>query len=145
MEKLIKYTTAVLAKECGFDVPCRNYSLENDKRSQNFPSEGCYDPYHGDNRVRNWNKDTVGIKPFYGVVSVPSQDLLRRWLREKFCIHVEIVWVDTLSDIYVYRISTTGNAVRPDSIFYHSYDDALEAGLVEGLSLIETKIKYTKV
>jgi hypothetical protein len=115
-EQIVKLETAKLAKEKGFNVKCENfYNRGSGYRLQN------------DSIIR------TGADVIY---EAPTQSLLQKWLREKYNIHVEITWVDTLSNIYVYHISTTGNAIRPDSQFYNSYEEALENGLLEGLNLI---------
>jgi hypothetical protein len=61
---------------------------------------------------------------------------LQKWLREVHAIHIEVLWIDTLSDIYAYHISTTNNTTRPVSEFFHSYEEALEQGLQKALNLI---------
>ena len=110
-EQLVSFKTAKLAKEKGYiDMSYPVYS---------------YDGF----KILSYT-NSMNIYP------CPTQSLLQKWLREKYCIHIEIIWVDTLSDIYVYHISTTNNAIRPDSIFYHSYEEALETGLQEALKLI---------
>jgi cell division inhibitor SulA len=113
IEELIKNETAKLAKEKGFNEiePCS---------CGGFPDCICQ----------------LSRSSLTDYVYTPTQSLMQKWLRDKRNIHVEITWVDTLSNIYVYHISTTGNAIRPDSIFYYSYEEALEEGLIEALKLI---------
>ena len=117
-EQLISFETAKLAKEKGFKLGSgwQIRSLFNIKDGTTFCEKTIETPEYACERC--------------------TQSLLQKWLRDKYCIHVEIIWVDTLSDIYVYHISTTNNATRPDSIFYHSYEEALEFGLQEALKLI---------
>jgi hypothetical protein len=124
-EQLILFGTAKLAKEKGFKEDCTHYYNNKTKILKPF----MYD----DNPKVISIQDGTNL----GLLTIaPTQSLLQKWLREKYNIHVEITWVDTLSDIYVYHISTTANAIRPDSIFYHSYEEALEVGLQEALKLI---------
>jgi len=114
----ITFETASLAKEKGFtlrSVGSHVYNYYEDDGRDGYISWGHL---HLDNPAKT------------------PQSLLQQWLRTKG-IHIEITWVDTLSDIYTYHISSTGNAIRPDSEFYHSYEEALEAGLVEALKLID--------
>ena len=70
MNTPILFELAKLLKEKGFDVPVRTYRLEG--KYPDFVHEGFEDDYWGDNKVVNWNKDVIGIKPFKGFVSAPT-------------------------------------------------------------------------
>lgn len=60
---------------------------------------------------------------------------LQKWLRDKYNIHVEVLLIDTLTNIYVYYILATGNVTRVGS-HKTSYEIAFEDGLLEALNLI---------
>ena len=79
---------AKLLKEKGFDVPVRNYYLL--KEEGNYLHEGFEDSYWGDNRIVNWNKDVVGIKPFEGFISAPTIAEVVMWLYEKHGIWISV-------------------------------------------------------
>jgi hypothetical protein len=89
-DTLIKYKTAVLAKEKGFDIPVyccyngetllENYSIINQYNNDGVSLEkinfnGCGDKYS----------------------SVPTQTILRKWFREVHKIYIELIidgWKD---------------------------------------------------
>ena len=121
-EQLISFETAKLAKEKGFNIPVIYVFDDIDGTLTASYVKNVFDLLKYNTSIHKCSR--------------PAQSLLQKWLRDKHCIHVEVIWVDTLSDIYVYHISTTNNAIRPDSIFYHSYEEALEQGLLEALKLI---------
>ena len=81
MNTPILFELAKLLKEKGFDVPVRTYRLEG--KYPDFVHEGFEDDYWGDNKVVNWNKDVIGIKPFKGFVSAPTIAEVVMWLYEK--------------------------------------------------------------
>lgn len=116
-EDLISFKTAKLANEKGFNVWCS--------------SAYCHLEFLGMATEIEYN---TFIKDTY---PAPTQSILQKWLRENYNIHVEVIWIDTLSDLYVYHISTTGNGIRPDSQHYNSYIEALEYGLFEALKSIK--------
>lgn len=119
-EPLVSVKTAFLAKEKGFQIPVCQYI--NRVEPDRIITVGAFNhnyPDHGDITV-----------------SMPSQSLLQKWLRDKFNIHIKIIWVDTLRDIYTYHISTLGNGCRPDGPYYRTYEATLDEGLFEALKLI---------
>ena len=88
MNTPVSYELAKLLKEKGFDIPVRNYYLQKEKGE--YLHEGFEDDYWGDNRIVNWNKDVVGIKPFQGFVSAPSISDVVMWLYEKHIIWIQV-------------------------------------------------------
>jgi hypothetical protein len=86
MNKEVSFPISKLLKEKGFDVPVRNYYLQKEKG--NYLHEGFEDSYWGDNRIVNWNKDVVGIKPFEGFLSAPTIAEAVMWLYEKHKIWI---------------------------------------------------------
>lgn len=85
----VNFELAKLLKEKGFDVPVRTYRLEG--KYSDFIHEGFEDEYWGDNKIVNWNKDIIGIKPFKGFVSAPTIAEVVMWLYEK---HGIWIWVE---------------------------------------------------
>lgn len=75
-------------------------------------------------------------KSFY---SCPMQSIAQKWLRETKYLHIEISYM--YENYWIYDILTIPNhdlvglSDRP-IIHYKSYEEALEAGLVECLKLI---------
>lgn len=130
---LIGFDTGNIAKEKGFNIPCRYYSLLKDKLSHENPYIGFDDDdYWGDNTIVNWNQELNPIKPFEGFVSRPTQSLLQKWLREVHKLDVLIYLSD--SDCYTYHVwGETGRI----SHTWDTYEEALEEGLNEALKLIK--------
>jgi hypothetical protein len=89
MNTPVSFELAKLLKEKGFDIPVRNYFLIKEKGE--YIHEGFENDYWGDNRIVNWNKDTVGIKPFGGFISAPTIAEVVMWLYEKHKIWVVLL------------------------------------------------------
>lgn len=79
----ITFETAILAKKNGFNWPCFYYATYKRK----FPTTLEYNPNRPS--LANWN-DTTGMN-FYDRVSLPTQALLQRWLREKHQVDIIII------------------------------------------------------
>ena len=136
-EELIKFDTAVLAKEKRFDWECRFLY-----KSKDGWEEGLGVDY-------NWNS--------FNSCSAPTQSLLQKWLREVHNIHIEIMlyhmhgeWVGPKYKYGIYSIcqseaewdNKNGFGMEPcfhDENENSTYEEALEEGLYEALKLIETK------
>lgn len=124
-EVIISFETAKLAKEKKFDIPTlycyewvKNHEVTVCKNEQNIGS------------LDNWN-DHTGEENGYNLIfySAPTQSLLQKWLREKYNIHIEITWVYTLDNLYMYHVSTTNNPIYSSGSLCSSYEEALEKGL----------------
>ena len=139
-EQLVSFKVAKLAKEKGFDLKCKNYyEYEMLEESEN-------------RFVENWNNDKESSKRLtfcedepevHICYSAPTQSLLQRWLREKHNILVEPSWEGT-HEIYSinYRIIILGNTIYKDfrgCFDGQSYEQALEVGLYEALTLIKNE------
>lgn len=107
-EELIKYETAVLAKEKGFNI--------NTKERFFFNSELITEAKY------------TGNKELY---YAPTQSLLQKWLREEHninvyctpCEHDESLWYN--------------NIASQTPVFTGTYEESLEVGLLEVLKLIK--------
>jgi hypothetical protein len=109
-EVKISFSTAVLAKKKGFELPCRdwyNFSglLIKDSQTYEYPSN--------DKRF-----------PSY---SAPTQALLQKWLRDEHKIHAEVLFIP-INGCYAAYLDTNVIYVR-----FKSYEEALEVGLEYGL------------
>lgn len=123
-DQLITIETAILSREKGFDIPTTE----------------CFDisvpePHTVSTTVKiNWNSKDDEL------YSRPTQSLLNRWLRKNHKIHVKISeW--ELEKWYFYIRDGRGEVVKElriilDEWEFSSYEDALEAGLKEGLKII---------
>lgn len=103
MNTPILFELAKLLKEKGFDVPVRTYRLEG--KYPDFVHEGFEDDYWGDNKVVNWNKDVIGIKPFKGFVSAPTIAEVVMWLYEKHGVWIFIYPLNKVKGDFAYNIS----------------------------------------
>lgn len=135
-EELIKYDTAVLAKEKGFDPRSWEYWSNKELRSGVL-----------DNGPINWNSDSdySGL----GVYAAPPQSVLQRWLRDIHGWHILVIPVVTMG--YTFKILKvwkkdfdpnkeleieTPPYSGVDAYDYRDYEEALEAGLLESLKLV---------
>ncbi len=128
-EQLIEFSTAILAREKGFEIPtCHWYNTNkegtenNDKLRTAAPSNHNY---------KQWD---------WGTVSVPTQALLQKWLREVHKIDV----LPTFSQFsrtygYKYYLIENGKTECINHAFnkYDSYEKSLEFGLQEALKLLK--------
>lgn len=131
----IKFETAKLAKEKGFNVP--TWECFNSKGKPIDYSRNIY-AYENDGKF----------------ISKPTQSDLQKWLREEHKINVESNW---LPNIEKYRCLFIPMDSKKPKTFktwreydnyrapylsfddFETYEEALEQGLIKGLELIEKK------
>jgi hypothetical protein len=121
-EELIKFETAKLAKEKGFDIETDYFTLGN------------YNP----------NNDLMALcyKSEIDFYFLPTQSLLQRWLREKHEIFIDISTGSKDEFGVIFGKNDTPDWIRDDTgevIFFATYEETLEKGLQKALTLIETK------
>lgn len=138
-ETLITFPVAKIAKEKGFNWETI-YWFE--KHREEWISHSCFEGYELSPCNNNVSNKTI---------SQPTQSLLQKWLREKHNINVESNY---LSNIQTYRCIFKPMNIIPKSfktradfdnavykyygkINYDRYEEALEAGLIEGLKHIK--------
>ena len=149
-EQLISFETAKLAKEKGFNE--REHWFYKVKSENDIELYGCtkkqlvgfkgYNPIY--NKVNDYhtNKEKHNAKLYR--CSAPTQSLLQKWLMEKYRIFININY-DGNDEVFRVEIIKQNND-RSRKVFYlkeeniimmfHSYEDALEISLQEGLKLI---------
>jgi hypothetical protein len=114
--KHVQKETAVLLKEKGFDLPCRQYYITVDNQIKNQQNNAPF----------NWNK----IQAAY---SAPTLYEAAEWLRAKG-VHVQIIITPKGWDYDLFD-SNNGkwleDEVTPNYVSTH--DEALEAGIVHAL------------
>jgi len=128
-DELIAYETAVLARERGFEVKVRTAYFGMKSKKLEF-----------NKRLDNYNNQT-------SLWSAPTQSLLQRWLREKH--NMEITVSPAIVGKYsfaIYQLGTIinivflyGRNVKKDergNVYFNSYEEALEEGLLQALKLI---------
>lgn len=119
----VTFETAKLAKEKGFKKVKCNYYYD---KSGNPQKEVGIDNLHRDGQ---FNK-----------VVAPTQSLLSKWLREEHNFHISInVGLPHKAHIMYYsNVIKFGKEHKSKykSVFYNTYEEALEVGLQEALKLI---------
>ena len=123
VEKLIKFETAKLAKEKGFSLNTTEYWQYNPQgvKRRDYISE--------DTEGATWVNDDIKNR-----ICVVNQSLLQLWLRG---IHKIFVTVDShKKEEFVYKAGFFGTDNWSIQL-YTTYEEALEAGLFEGLKLIK--------
>jgi hypothetical protein len=118
-DELITFETAKLAKEKGFDWSVVRYWFPPDINDK------CYWEW---NSPKDYNK----LKE---AVSIPTQSLLQKWLREVHKIHITI-HPYAVGDLYFAEWVKTEGMEYEESGFI-SYELALEFALQESLKLIK--------
>jgi hypothetical protein len=121
-EQLITFETAKLAKEAGFDTPCTLYNAIDNEIE-------CFTSII----PRNWNNASEWI-------SICSQSLLQKWLRETHNCHLFIIPVGDSTfklKYYCYGILSVDTEEGTHNINrFLTYEEALEEGLQYTLKLI---------
>lgn len=139
MEDLIKFNTAKLAKEKGFNERSTHIytigfgSIEADF---NVRAVGNYE-----NNEKLLQPITLGAGSRH-LALAPTQAILQKWLRDKHRINVDPRTVTNLK-VYDYRIVLI-DKTYDNSFFdgitspngYSTYEEALEEGLLKALELI---------
>lgn len=115
-DQLIEFETAKLAKEKGFDWECSMTAVEDTKHIY-----GTGNDNH--NQYRN-------------NVSIPTQSLLQKWLREEHGIIV-LVEDECHPEIWVFNVKSKNVNNHYCEKSYKTYEEALEKALLEGLKLIK--------
>ena len=129
-DKLISFKLAKLAKEKGFSVDNNeDFSFFNETRFPKFPRKFEY------LRV-GYNNDILA----------PTQTLLQRFLREEHNIIVQISaeaykdGINWLFQVLIYdgtHWANNSSGLYGDNGEYNTHEEALEAGLIKGLTLIK--------
>lgn len=127
-DELISFETAKLAKEKGFHERVIYYYIDSTKCVDRI-APGAHSHLHVSNKKEGYH-------------SAPTQSLLQRWLREVHGIHVWVVpnllWQTYHFEGLVDRKNThKSNLTFSDDLMKDTYEEALEAGLLEALKFIK--------
>jgi hypothetical protein len=125
-EELVKIETAKFAKELQFNEGVGQAYVDKD-------GEISVDYSYFVNNAR-YDYSSPG-KTFY---AAPTQDLLRRWLREKHQIHIDVPYLDDVFGYY-YIITTLKNntEVERSTSGSLSHEAVLESALFNALNLVK--------
>jgi len=121
-DELIKFETAKLAKEKGFDLESSGVYDEKCVLGINHHD---YRRLYKNSLEDNWN------------TAAPTQSLLQRWLREVHNIHLTVIHrldISNYKEYYDYLLEKTEVKYR----HYTSWEEALEIGLYQALLLIKS-------
>jgi len=131
-DQLILFETAKLAKEKGFDWNTFFYHASfNDE----YLSEDLKQGYSGSGiPASNWNSQQKMQET--ELYSAPTQSLLQKWLREK---HLIDVWLSFGKMGGWKPLVSSRNGDYTEGYTTLLWENALEAGLLEALKLINQK------
>ena len=113
---LISFETSKIAKEKGFDLDCKTR-------------------YKPDGKVARRAMDYI----MYDTYPKVAQSILQKWLRETKGIHANAIWACWTNKKYRSEVTVLGKQWPEDSLsdaIYETYEDALEAALIEALKTI---------
>jgi len=155
-EQLVTSDTAKLTKEKGFDIPCNYYiytpddlKLVNKNRGRITGNKKTFEENHIFKQRNKYHKGRLFNRNKYTTtVSVPTQSLLQKWLREIFKLWV---WVEpdkfNKKGLCTYYIESEDESIVINEFSEPSYknwvmankdyEEALEKGLQEALKLIK--------
>jgi len=127
-EELISFSTAKLAKEKGLPV---------------FEYMGWKTKFYHPRTKNMFAYGRTGRVDINTMYYAPTQSLLQKWLREKYKIHLRITQcffhnLDTMGFQVETEYMGIGNKPKYDTHHapFKTYEEALEAGLIEALKLI---------
>ena len=117
-EQLVSFKTAKLAKEKGFNIPCKSkYTVMKTKKKF----------------TTNSMLSKVSTKD--NVYAMPTQSLLQKWLRDKFKIYITIgVNYNTKGNIESFNYSIEGSILNKG--VFESYEESLENAFYEALNKV---------
>ena len=114
----------------GFDIPTNTYFSY-------FPKISEYGLVYVCAKLKDYNSEDINNGEYR--ISRPTQALLAKWLREKYEIHVEVVfwyYKDSHYCEYTYNITKPLENLTNNVLWFDNYEEAMEEGLKEALKLI---------
>ena len=136
-DTLVSFEVAKLLKEKGFNESYNYAYVKEKKKPQELINNYNYTYY------RNLIKQNPKHLELKEVFISPTQSLVQKWLREVHNIYVtcspymdEELDNQTLWENEIVDVKDDWNTFS-DYTFYHSYEESLEAGILEALKLIK--------
>ena len=138
-DTIITFETAKLAKQKGLNDHFFHRPGESSERI--VESKFCYDPNDKTKELQSWsyNIGNSTNERLERLISAPTQSLVQKWLREVHEIHIQIsTYSCSPPQKYEYEVWVLNEHYGEWNIIdsYTTYEEALEAGLQEGLTLI---------
>jgi hypothetical protein len=147
-EEIVKFETAKLAKEKGFFYKTAQFYPTENPHSYNkdLQGVGILGTLHENNLYKKYTEihEESGLLEYQinTYISAPTQALLQKWLKDKHNIIVLSEPVLGFSHIEFSMSIYTKKNIFSLTKFHvssnKSYEEALEAGLIEGLKLIKS-------
>lgn len=134
-ETLISLETAKLAKEKGFNEPTRGFIEPVYNETHEFFDDTVLYVYSGYKPLKEHHKILEE-----GWYLAPTQALLQKWIREKHKIHIDIGWQPFGENLsWWFLTSKLGEEIWEFETLnnFDTYEEALEAGLYEALTLLK--------
>lgn len=143
MDTLIKYETALLAREFGFNDKCPRTYLNR--------KNGVYVYKPRPNETDDWdrlssNNDKWFKHETFGKqdCTAPTQSHLQKWFRETHDIHVQVYLFDIVKKIYRGKITYFRNGEHNQYCCFSTvYEDVLEENLVKAFKILKNDDKKT--
>ena len=140
-EQLISFEVAKLAKEKGFHELVSNCYYKEELFGTYVmmdENDSAFIDVMDGNELENHNSlDFIDYKYRF---SAPTQSLLQKWLREEYKIHLVCWWYDKQDKFYTELGRHGENTIKVQTgnvtNLFNTYEEALEAGLIESLKLI---------
>lgn len=125
---VVKFETAKLAKEIGFDIIDGVYFYTRDETLMGSKFRGY-----------SYLKEMMETKDsmLRGNIVAPTQSLLQRWIRETH--HIDVIISSNLMGYGYIIYNRYPPKNHTNNNLYQHYEQALETGLVETLNLIKNK------
>ncbi len=82
------------------------------------------------------------------VVSIPLQYELQKWLREEHCIHITIpvpITITKSKRLYCFTVNDNKGNTKRKGFVFKTYEEALEAALLEAIKMISINQTMLKV
>ena len=122
-EAYVSFETAKFLKEKGFREICNHYYNAQYNQIRTV----------SDTFMMDWNdEDYMRSITMPNAISIPTQQMAIRWLREKHKLHCSVVLKDVTEDTYVYSIADLGDDrhwIRGEYLEYPSYEEACESAI----------------
>lgn len=139
-EELVDRKTAILARKKGFDEPTHCY-FWNDKNYVKYMRDSVdYSDLHYQNHFKDINIDENSKGEEVFTISLPTQSLLQRWLREERNVDITICRSFGMKSSYHYFIiidNNSDNEIQQYISPNRSYEKCLEEGLFKALMIIK--------
>ena len=124
-EAYVSFDTAKLLKEKGFDWKCNHYYMENISGDEHYLLPGSIMYGKDYNKRIKLNELGVNINTSSGKISVPTQQMVCRWLREEHKIDISVTpddgsWWIKVTELESWSCVFDGKVLNSDDI-KHAY------------------------